>query len=135
MALIEWKDHYSVGVPAVDHEHRELIDLINRVHDDLTARADETRIEASLGDILAAISAHFALEERFMLEHRYDQRAEHKAEHERLLDVLRDIMESYGEDPQANAERLAERLDEWFTIHFRTHDARLHRRLGDHGHA
>jgi hemerythrin-like metal-binding protein len=134
MALIEWKAHYSVGVPAVDHEHRELIDLINRVHDDLTARADEARIEASLGDILAAISAHFALEERFMLQHRYDQRAEHKAEHERLLDVLREIMESYDDDPQASSQRLAERLDEWFTIHFRTHDARLHRRLGDHGH-
>jgi hemerythrin-like metal-binding protein len=135
MPLIEWKDHYSVGVPAVDHEHRELIDLINRVHDELSAGVGEARITASLGDILAAISAHFALEERFMTERRYDQRAAHKEEHERLLDVLRDIMESYDDDPQASSELLAKRLDEWFTIHFRTHDARLHRRLGDHGHA
>jgi hemerythrin-like metal-binding protein len=132
MALIEWKDRYSVGVPAVDFEHRELIDLINRVHAGLTSSADEIRIAASLGDILAAISAHFALEERFMLEHGYDQRAAHKAEHERLLDVLRDIMESYDEDPQGNSKLLAKRLDDWFTIHFKTHDARLHHRLGVH---
>jgi hemerythrin len=135
MPLIEWKDHYSVGVAAVDHEHRELIDLINRVHAELSAGVGEARITASLGDIFAAISAHFALEERFMNEHRYDQRAAHKEEHERLLDVLRDIMEGYDDDPQASSERLAKRLDEWFTVHFRTHDARLHRRLGDHGHA
>ena len=38
MALIEWKAHYSVGVEAVDHEHREMIDLINDVHDNLLVR-------------------------------------------------------------------------------------------------
>jgi hemerythrin-like metal-binding protein len=134
MALIEWKDHYSVGVPAVDHEHRELIDLINRVHGDLCAGSSEARIADSLGDILVAISAHFALEEQFMREHRYDQREAHKAEHERLLDGLRDIMDHYDDDPQASSEVLAKRLDDWFTLHFRTHDARLHNRLGAHGH-
>ena len=30
MALLQWKDQYSVGIEAVDHEHRELIDLINK---------------------------------------------------------------------------------------------------------
>ena len=32
MPLLEWKDSYSVGIAAVDHEHRELIDLINTAH-------------------------------------------------------------------------------------------------------
>ena len=29
--MLEWKDAYSVGNPAVDHEHRELIDLVTRI--------------------------------------------------------------------------------------------------------
>ena len=40
MALLQWKDHYSVGIDAVDHEHKELIDLINRLHDELTTSGE-----------------------------------------------------------------------------------------------
>ena len=87
MTLIEWKRHYSVGVKAVDHEHRELIDLINRLHEELLAGTSSPAVTAFLGEIFRSISAHFALEERFMLEHRYDQFAEHKQAHEQLLAI------------------------------------------------
>jgi hemerythrin len=33
MGLLKWEKRYSVGIEAVDHEHRELVDLINRLHD------------------------------------------------------------------------------------------------------
>ena len=134
MALIEWKDHYSVGVEAVDHEHREMIDLINEVHEKLIAGAGEPDVTAFLGEIFRAISAHFALEERFMREHRYDQLTEHKEAHEELLDDIRDIMDGYEADPEGARAQLSSRLDSWFTEHFKTHDARLHHRLGTHDH-
>ena len=134
MALIEWKDRYSVGVEAVDYEHRELIDLINMLHDDLLAERDDPMVTAFLGEIFRAISAHFALEERFMREHGYDQTLEHKAAHENLLEEIREIMDDYEAGPEAASKELSARLDAWFTDHFRTHDARLHHRLGAHGH-
>jgi hemerythrin len=131
MALLQWKDRYSVGIDAVDHEHRELIDLINRLHDEAVTKGSKDAVEAFFGDLLKGISAHFALEERFMREHHYDQLSQHKAEHERLLDDLREIMDDYIETPTAGAE-LGRRLDDWFSRHFETHDARLHHRLGTH---
>lgn len=134
MALIEWKDHYSVGIEAVDHEHRELIELINRVHEELLAGDGEAAVTAFLGEIFKGISAHFALEERFMREHGYDQLREHKGAHEALLDEIRDIMDGYEADPRESSRRLSDELDAWFTEHFRTHDARLHHRLGSHDH-
>ena len=134
MALIEWKRHYSVGVKAVDHEHRELIDLINRLHEELLAGTCNAAVTAFLGEIFRGISAHFALEERFMLEHRYDQFAEHKQAHEQLLEEIREIMDSYDADPEGVSNQLSDRLDAWFTLHFGTHDARLHQRLGTHDH-
>jgi hemerythrin len=87
-----------------------------------------------LGEIFRAISAHFALEERFMREHRYDQLAEHKEAHEDLLDTIRDIMDGYEADPENSSKQLSSQLDVWFTDHFKTHDARLHHRLGTHDH-
>ena len=134
MSLIEWKTHYSVGVEAVDHEHRELIELINQLHESLLAGTQEPDVTAFLGEIFRAISSHFALEERFMREHRYDQFAEHKLAHEQLLEEIRDIMDGYEADPQGASQQLSHRLDAWFTLHFKTHDARLHHRLGTHDH-
>ena len=134
MALITWKDSYSVGVDAVDHEHRELIDLINELHDRLLAEGEEPDVAAFLGEIFRGISAHFALEERFMREHRYDHLDQHKDAHEELLEQIRDIMDGYEADPAGASKRLSGQLDAWFTEHFRTHDARLHHRLGAHDH-
>lgn len=130
MALLRWKDEYSVGIEAVDHEHKELIDLINRLHAQLSSR--DGSVEAFFGDLLKGISAHFALEERFMGEHGYDQLSQHKADHERLLDDLREMMDELPNDEQTADSGLAARLDAWFSRHFETHDARLHKALGTH---
>lgn len=131
MALLQWKEHYSVGIDAVDHEHKELIALINRLHDELMARGEKLSIRAFFGDLFMGISAHFALEERFMRERRYDQLAQHKADHERLLDEIRDIMDDFEDHETASAE-LGAQLDAWFSRHFETFDARLHKALGPH---
>jgi hemerythrin len=134
MTLIKWKDSYSIGIDAIDHEHRELIDLINGLHANLERGGDHSAVTVFLGEIFRAISAHFALEEQFMREYRYDQTAEHKSAHEALLEEIRDIMDGYEADPDKASRRLASELDSWFSVHFQTHDARLHRSLGPHPH-
>lgn len=134
MALLQWKDQYSVGIEAVDHEHRELIDLINRLHEEFATRRSKESVEAFFGDLFRGISAHFALEERFMREQRYGALPQHKADHERLLDEIRDIMELARENKDLHQAELAKRLDAWFSRHFETHDAALHKALGAHPH-
>jgi hemerythrin-like metal-binding protein len=131
MALLEWKDEFAVGVASVDHEHRQLIGLINELHAGLAGRPAKDAIARVLGEIYTKIAAHFALEERVMRERRYDQYDDHKADHERLLDEIRDIMERQEADVYFNYETaLANELGDWFGIHFRTKDARLHKALG-----
>lgn len=133
MAPIEWKPQYSVGDPAVDHEHRELVDLVNSTAAAILDDRPGADIDRSFGDLMRAISAHFAHEEKQMRRAVYDELAPHKADHERLLDALRDIMDGAQDTPTA-ADRLTSVLEDWFAEHFRNHDARLHRRLGPHGH-
>jgi hemerythrin len=132
MALLQWNDRYRVGIDAVDHEHRELIDLINRLYTELSAKRAKTNVSAFFGDLFKGISAHFALEEKFMRERGYDQLAAHKTDHERLLDEIRDIMEGFEQSDEIDSADLARRLDTWFSRHFETHDARLHKALGMH---
>jgi len=130
MALIEWKEEYSVGVPAVDEEHRELIALINELYEGMHADDGERDVMAFLGEIYARIASHFALEELLMRRHEYDEYRDHKLDHERLLEEIRDIMDDYEDGRLLDDDELGRRLDAWFSEHFRTRDARLHDRLG-----
>jgi hemerythrin len=132
MKLLSWKDEYSVGIEAVDHEHRELIELINRLHQELDAADARRTVPGFFGDLLEGISAHFALEEKFMRDRRYDRLGAHKQDHERLLDDLRDIMDAFERAEEIDSVELATRLDSWFSRHFRTHDAELHQAFGPH---
>jgi hemerythrin-like metal-binding protein len=134
MALLQWKDQYSVGIEAVDHEHRDLIDLINKLHQELSAHSGKDVVEAFFGDLLKGISAHFALEERFMRDQKYRDFDAHKRDHEKLLDEIRDIMDEFSDREEVASDELAERLGAWFGRHFETHDARLHKALGAHPH-
>jgi len=130
MPLLTWKPGFAVGVPAVDAEHEEMIALINEIYEEMKQRRDATSIEQFLGDVLFAISAHFALEERMMRDAAYGEYAAHKEDHEELLDQIRDLMDRFEADPDAGMDLLKDRLSAWFERHFATFDARLHGRLG-----
>ena len=137
MTLIEWKEQYSLGVPAIDHEHRELIDLINELYASVagsgsatdSATDSDVTVADFLGELYARVGAHFALEEKIMRDNDYDEYRDHKADHERLLDDVRDLMDDYEDGVYVDVEGFGKRLDEWFSEHFRTRDARLHQRI------
>ena len=121
-----WQDRFSVGVPEVDHEHRELIRLINLLHEALGQSQSAAAVRAALGEVHVAISAHFALEEKDMQAWGYSGYPEHKRDHERLLDELRDLMDSIEQAIPADTDAFGARINAWFETHFQTHDARLH---------
>ncbi len=131
MALIEWRREFETGIGEVDHEHKELVELINALYREIGAAASHARIGAFLAEVFARISAHFALEEAVMRRHRYDDYAAHKADHEKLLDDLRDIMDAHDVGDYVDyAAGLERAVGNWFVAHFKLRDARLHRILG-----
>lgn len=131
MALIEWQSEFETGIVEVDHEHRELVDLINALHAGIGSNAERKIISGFLGEVFAKISAHFALEETVMRKHKYDEYATHKADHEKLLDDIRDIMDAHESGAFIDYEEaLGGAVRDWFVDHFKRKDARLHKMLG-----
>ena len=126
--LIVWRDEFKTGCEEIDQEHHELIDWINRLARTLDQGGSRGEVAAFLGEIHARISAHFALEERLMRAWHYDQYAQHKADHEALLDEIADIMDAWESSTSSVLPTLGLQLERWFSVHFRTHDARLHTR-------
>jgi hemerythrin len=132
MTLLNWKDEYSVGIEAADDEHKELIDCINRLYQEFDAADTRKAVPAFFGDLLAAIAAHFAIEEEFMRDQAYDWLGPHKEEHERLLNELREMMDAFEWSEEIDTLELARGLDPWFARHFCKHDAELHGAIGTH---
>jgi len=125
MTLLEWRDAFRIGIAEVDHEHQELITLINALHA-ASQSGGKAAIADFLGELHSSIAAHFALEEKLMRGQRYPGFTEHKKDHEQLLDEIREIMDQAELGGSYDAARLATSLESWFSQHFRTQDARWH---------
>jgi len=134
MALLQWTDKFRLGIDVVDREHRELVDLINRLHDAVMAEDANTRVTVFFERLLVAMTTHFASEEEFMRASAYDQLERHQSDHERILEEIRDIMNAFEHAEEIDSGDLGMRLEAWFARHFEAHDAPLHRRLGAHPH-
>ena len=125
--MLEWKDEYKIGIEAVDHEHRELIETARQ-----SGRVARDDILDRLGDIHGNTSAHFALEERTMIDRSYPHYEVHKADHEDLLDTLLDFIDDVDREADAiPVATLESRLTDWFSTHFGSHDATYHTFLKD----
>lgn len=134
MPLLPWSEKFELGIPAVDHEHRELVDLINELHEKLGRAPAKDEVMGFLEEINARIHAHFALEEKVMRGMRYIELDAHKHDHEELLDGIHDIMDrtEAGDFVDLEAE-LGPQLKAWFGNHFATKDARLHHFMEERG--
>ena len=97
---LAWLPALSVGVPALDDDHRVLIDLIEQIV------AEPFKDSAAvIGTLLATLvdwtGFHFAREERMMEAIRFPDYRDHKRAHDLLTDQLVWTVERYGEDPMA----------------------------------
>ena len=127
MELIEWNDQFATGIAGIDHEHEELIATINSFYSKLTEDSDKDGLINILNDIYGTIHAHFMLEEKLMKRYGYDHYAEHSDDHARLLDDIRDITIALESPSDFDEPQLKIKLNDWFLVHFKTHDSRLHK--------
>ena len=117
MALMEWKDSYSVGVDKLDNDHKRLIDIINRV--DEADKAGKS-VQWVLEELRNYTEYHFKAEEERMKEAGYPDLEEHMREHKAFVQWLTTVERTYNLAPDAHfhiAETVNEYLREWLTHH------------------
>ena len=127
MELIKWDDKFATGISGVDHEHEELIASINSFCLNLEQNTAKDELINILNNIYATIHSHFMLEEKVMKKSDYDEYQQHRNEHAKLLDDIRDITMDLETAAVFDPQELTQKLTNWFFIHFKTHDSRLHK--------
>ncbi|RMF47003.1 MAG: hypothetical protein D6751_03700 [Deltaproteobacteria bacterium] len=89
MTIVAWNESFVTGVVTIDQQHRQLFDILNRLHDkSLNAHADRTDLQASLDRLDQYARFHFAEEERLMEAGNYPDLDPHRQSHERFREKL-----------------------------------------------
>jgi len=124
--LFEWDDAYLIGIDELDFEHRGLIDGLNQLHDELTRHDDRDKVDQTLGEIHARLTAHFALEERVMRDGKYAGYAGHKRQHDEFLDDYVDFLYFFENNPGLGYSAMIETyLKDWIVDHITTSDKKM----------
>ncbi len=126
MTLMVWRDEYSVGVDAIDDDHKLLVSLINQLHDaQETAQAHEL-VGSILNVLLEYTVGHFALEERLMERGGYPQLEQHRAEHRRLTARIDEMKVLYDSGEYAVVEvEMLRFFSQWLANHITRVDTRF----------
>lgn len=129
MAKIEWSDRYSTGIDAIDHDHRQLVEMINTLHQAMMS--DQAR--SNLPEIMRALSDyvgfHFQREEALMEQHRFPGAIQHRQMHEQFSDMVAEYRSKLECGDFAICTSLFVLLQNWLIEHIMIADQELARHI------
>ena len=119
MPIMEWSDDLDVGVQAMNHEHQQILNLMNKIHDASQAGQSGPPIIALVDQLANVTVAHFRDEEAYMEKIGFPGLGPHKIIHQDLLkrygEYAVEIKRDHGRVPQ----KFLTFLKLWLTAHIR----------------
>ncbi len=104
--------------------HREELELLNTLLEQINSNADFETLSKSLEELLSHMQEHFASEEKLMQEARYPSFRMHKGDHDKVLNEARyaEMEWRNRKDAEALREYLEEELAAWLEQHIKAMD-------------
>jgi hemerythrin len=126
--FVEWDERYSVGIPAIDRQHKELLNLTNELYNacQLGDTAARERFRTVIHRAVEYVKFHFSAEEQIMERIKFPAIIEHKKQHESFV---RRVLENVGEfesGKQFVPNAFVRFLKDWVLTHIAMSDQRYH---------
>jgi len=133
MPIIEWEESMSIGLYLIDEQHRELVALINNIHDAVERGASTTEVSRFIRRFYNYTVTHFQTEESLMDHETYPEYFNQVREH---LDCSLRALEfhrKFIEEPDFDLKEFLSYIVEWFVHHTTGIDQTLARHLLERG--
>jgi hemerythrin len=117
-----WNERYSVSVPQLDSQHRQILDLLQEMKQYALDRHAIERVPAAMETLNSYVLAHLRREERLLCAVHYPQYEEHRLEHDSYLEKVAAIQADLQHGRRDVAIRLVNFLRAWWTHHILTSD-------------
>ncbi|MBS1190466.1 MAG: hemerythrin-like metal-binding protein [Rhodocyclaceae bacterium] len=118
-AFFEWSDAISVGVDAIDEQHKTLIGILNRLFIAIVERtSNEVTIEI-LDALIDYTKTHFELEEKLMRDAGYNaaEYALHLQQHQAFIAKTSEIARKHLVDGKSISFEVVHFLKRWLQEH------------------
>jgi len=115
--FVEWRDEYSVGIEAIDKDHKRLLNLINQLQTAVHYQTEDTFVDEAIDALVDYTKSHFAREEKLMQDHEYPGYTEHKKEHEAMIAKVGELLEEIQRDRDTGVEKAVQYLKNWLIKH------------------
>ena len=122
--LLMWTDNLSVGVEALDDDHKQLIAMINDLHGSIeavgeTGKIDKRHIEKVLWRIHEHSREHFEREELYFFQTGYPCQESHRQEHCKLIEKIAKMTAHFHDSTSpTEATEIMQSMCDWVTGHF-----------------
>jgi hemerythrin len=125
--IVQWHSSYSVGIPLIDEQHKELINLTNKLYESCVEGRESSKVifMRTIRGAVDYIGYHFSTEEMVMTRINYPDYANHKKEHtEFVREVLKEV-EDFKTGKKFTPNAFVRYLKDWVLAHIAVSDKRL----------
>jgi len=133
MSLITWSNNYSTGVKEIDDQHKNLIAIINELHDAMAAGHGKEAVGKCLDKLIDYTVYHFGTEERLMNTHGYSEHRLHEIEHKKLVKTASELHASFKTNPAGLTLKTMYFLKDWLNNHILGSDVKFGKFLNSRG--
>jgi len=125
--FIPWEARFALGIPLVDDQHKQLLQLANTLHD--TCRQGKEFVPEGFRKAASAavdyVKVHFSTEEKIMERVNYPGMAEHKAEHKEFVSKVLIEIRNFEEGVSFVPNRFVVFLRDWTLSHIAIMDKKM----------
>lgn len=116
---------YETGVVWQDFQHKQLIDLFEKIKQAKSNNKDKNLYRYTLAFLAMYVNHHFKLEEEYMEKYDYPDKAIHQKEHQAFVKELKEFKAENEAYSEAGTDDLLTRMGEWILSHILENDQKL----------
>ena len=116
-ARLQWSEHFSVGIPEIDEQHKTLFDLVNMIHSAILEHKGTAVCAKVLDELIDYTRIHFGLEQSLMHIGKYPGYEAHCALHRELVEEVEALQNKIHSGKTAISFELLHFLRSWLTKH------------------
>ena len=124
--IISWTSRYATGIKVIDNQHRELVKLINQLHQACLLGEEGARpvYKEAMHKMVEYVRFHFTAELEILAQIKYPDYNDHKKQHDNLI---RDILVAAKESKEGKKfvpNHFVRTLMDWVFGHIAIYDKR-----------
>ena len=122
MPIFSWSDSYSVNSPAMDAQHKQLINMINNLHDAMSSGKGKEVLGSTLDGLISYAQTHFVEEEKLMAKVNFAELAAHKVEHVAFVKKAVELQAEFHNSKAVLTFEVMDFLKDWLVNHILKND-------------